>query len=134
MRRRDFITLVGGTAAWPVAARAQQAAMPVIGILEAGATETNPNTAAAFRKGLSETGYIDGQTVRVEYYWAEGQYDQLPKLCRADPPEDGGHHYAAEYSGHARGKSRDRDYSSLVQYRLRPGRDRSGGQPKPPGR
>jgi putative ABC transport system substrate-binding protein len=55
--------------------------MPVIGILQAGAAETNPNTAAAFRKGLSETGYIDGQTVAIEYYWAEGQYDQLPKLA-----------------------------------------------------
>jgi putative ABC transport system substrate-binding protein len=82
MRRREFITFLCGVAAinCPLPVRAQKA-MPVIGILEAGATETNPNTAAAFRKGLSETGYIDGQTVAIEYHWAEGQYDQLPKLA-----------------------------------------------------
>jgi putative ABC transport system substrate-binding protein len=79
--RRKLLAALAGAAGWSLAARAQQPAMPVIGILEAGAAETNPNTAAAFRKGLKETGYIDGQTVAIEYYWAEGQYDQLPKLA-----------------------------------------------------
>src|SRR6516162_2240704 len=82
IRRRELIVTLGSTVAvGPLAGRAQQPAMPVIGILQVSAAETDPKTASAFRKGLSESGYIDGQTVAIEYYWAEGQYDQLPKLA-----------------------------------------------------
>jgi putative ABC transport system substrate-binding protein len=76
MRQREFITLLGGAAAWPVAARAQQA-MPVVGFV--GGT-ADPANLAAFRKGLNEAGYIDGQNVAVEYHWLEGQYDRVPAL------------------------------------------------------
>jgi putative ABC transport system substrate-binding protein len=81
MRRREFITLVGGTAlAWPLTARAQQAALPVVGFVRDGSADASVRFAAAFRKGLNETGYVEGQTVTVEYYWLEGQYDRLPAL------------------------------------------------------
>src|SRR6516165_5821894 len=77
MRRRDFIAGLGSTAAWPVAAPAQQrTAMPVIGVVHSG----SGFNLAPFRKGLSETGYVEGQNVTVEYHWLEGQYDRLPAL------------------------------------------------------
>jgi putative ABC transport system substrate-binding protein len=84
VRRREFITLFGGVAAWPLAARAQQPALPVIGFVREGAADANARNVAAFRKGLNEGGYVEGQNVTVEYHWLDDQFDRLLSALVAD--------------------------------------------------
>ena len=82
MRRRDFIILLAGAmGGWPSAVRAQQKAMPVIGYLSSGSPGSFAPFGAAFRHGLSEIGYVEGQSVAIEFRWAEGHYDRLPALA-----------------------------------------------------
>ena len=82
MRRRDFIKgITGSAAAWPLSARAQQPAMPVIGYLNSRSRDGDTPFLAAFHHGLNETGHVEGQTVTIEYRWADGEYDRLPTLA-----------------------------------------------------
>jgi putative ABC transport system substrate-binding protein len=79
-RRREVILALGGAAAWPLVARAQQPALPVVAFVNGRSQETSVRLARAFREGLNETGYIEGQNVTVEHHWLDGQYDRLPAL------------------------------------------------------
>ena len=80
LKRREFITLLGGAATWPLAARAQQVPLPIVGVVSGRSRHAEAPSAAAFHKGLNQSGYVDGQNVTVEYHWVEGQYDRLPGL------------------------------------------------------
>ncbi|MGH6708191.1 MAG: ABC transporter substrate-binding protein, partial [Bradyrhizobium sp.] len=81
MRRRDFVGLLGGAAVWPLAARAQTSAMPVIGFLHAGSAEENTKRLDAFRKGLAAAGVVEGQNVAIEYRWASGKNQDLAAMA-----------------------------------------------------
>ncbi len=81
MRRRNFLGVLGGAAAWPLATRAQQTALPVVGMLGASSAASSATPLASFREGLRDAGFIEGQNVVIEEKWAEGQYDRLPLLA-----------------------------------------------------
>ena len=81
MRRREFITFVGGVAAWPLAARAQQNAIPIVGFINSASPKPYAPNVKGFLQGLKEVGYVEGRNVSIEYRWAEGQYDRLPAMA-----------------------------------------------------
>jgi hypothetical protein len=86
MKRQEFVTLFGGAAVWPHAVRAKQSTMPVVGYLDAASPERSAPLVAAFRRGLSETGYAQGKNVTIEYRWAEGQNNRMPLDVRFANP------------------------------------------------
>ena len=128
MRRREFITLLGGAAAWPLEVRAQQSTMPAVGILGSISPGPYSRFIEAIKQGLREAGYVEGRNVAIEYRWAEGQYDRLPQLATELVDRGvaviilvgGGPHDSSRHG-------RDSDDSDRVQHRRGPGQNWRGG-------
>jgi putative tryptophan/tyrosine transport system substrate-binding protein len=113
MQRRDFIKLVGSTTAWPLAARAQRIAVPVVGLLGGASPDRSVAILRAFREGLGETGYVENRNVKIEYRWALGQNNQLPELAADSPPRNRYRH-ARQHASGARRKGGHHRYSHCL--------------------
>src|SRR5262249_20089723 len=131
MKRREFITLLGGAASWPFAARAQQRAFPVIGLLSSRSPAVDTPLIAVIRQALNETGLIEGQNVTLDYRWAEGQYDRLAGVA-ADLVRPSGRHCYNSWRDIGPGAQRcDHAYTDRLRGRLRPDQERPRDQPAP---
>jgi hypothetical protein len=118
MRRREFVTFLGGTvAAWSLAAHAQKAALPVVAFIRDGSADGSQRYVTAFRKGLNENGFVEGQNVTVEYHWLEGQYDRLPALLARSGPPTGRRDRHARHLAHAHRQSCDSHDPDRVWHR-----------------